>query len=180
MVQAWVSLPRRIYLDTCTLQAIHDYGGVIWDGEPFVPLGRARWFAGFEEEIDALRLIFTVNERAMFEFVVTETTLLEVQGRNDPRYSQWVRDVGDTWLIQSEGEEVPPWGHRFYNPTFGMISKKDRVLVQDALDLRCEAFLTMENNLPKAAAHVERMTGLRILRPTQYWSLLSRFARLYY
>jgi hypothetical protein len=178
-VQAWQSLPRRIYLDTCTLQAVHDHGGVIWDGEPLVPRGRAARVQGFEEEIEALRPIFMVNERAMFEFVVTESGLLEVRGRNDPGYTQWVYDVRQTWLDQSEDEEIPPWGHRFYNRTFGMISKKDRVLLQDALDLGCDAFLTMEKNLPRAAAHVERETGLRILRPSGYWDLLCPWARLY-
>ena len=178
-MSAWLSLPRRIYLDTCTLQAVHDYGDVIWDAEPFVARGRAGRVQGFEEEIDALRMIFLVNERAMFEFVVTESGLLEVRGRNDPRYTQWVYDVRDTWLIQSAGEEVPPWGHRFYNRTFGMISKKDRILLQDALDLGCDAFLTMERNLPDAAEHVERQTGLRIMRPTTYWGLLGRWANLF-
>jgi len=90
-----------------------------------------------------------------------------------------VYDVRDTRLIQSAGEEIPPWGHRFLNPSFGMISKKDRILLQDALDLRCDAFLTMEKNLPDAAEHVERKTGLRIMRPTTYWGLLGRWAKLY-
>lgn len=48
-------------------------------------------------------MIFKVNERAMFEFVVTEASLREVEARNKPRFTQWVYDVLDTWLIQSEG-----------------------------------------------------------------------------
>jgi hypothetical protein len=28
-------------VDTCALQAVHDSAGVIWDGEPFVAMGRA-------------------------------------------------------------------------------------------------------------------------------------------
>jgi len=146
-IEAWASLPCRIYLDTCTLQAVHDYGGVIWEGEPFVPTGRAGRVTDFDKDLEALRMIFLVNERAMLEFVVTEATLREVRGRNDHRYTQWDQ------------------------PTFGMISKKDRILLQDALDLGCDAFLTMEkeNKLPAAAEHVERETGLRIMRPTTYW-----------
>ena len=35
IVRAWQSLPRRIYLDTSTLQALYDYGGVIWKGDAF-------------------------------------------------------------------------------------------------------------------------------------------------
>jgi len=47
----------------------------------------------FERQIQALRMIFLVNERAMFEFVVTPATLQEVNGRNNPRYVRWVNDV---------------------------------------------------------------------------------------
>jgi hypothetical protein len=179
-VEAWASLPRRIYLDTCTLQAVHDYGGVIWDGEAFVPKGRGGRVKGLEQEVQALRLIFLVNERAGFEFVVTESGLREVRGRNDPKYTQWVHDVRETWLVQSAGEEIPPWGRRFDHPSFGNVSKADRILLQDALDFRCDAFLTMEVKLPKNAAFIERETGLRVMRPTTYWGLLDRWANLYY
>lgn len=179
-VQSWVSLPRRIYLDTSTLQTVFDYGGTIWDGEAFVPSGRAGRVKGFEEELHALRMIFLVNERGMFEFVVTESGLLEVLGRNDPRYTQWVCDVRDTWLVQSAGEEIPPWGWKFDNRRFSNISTKDRILLQDALDFRCDAFMTMERRLPTRAEFIERETGLRVMRPTTYWRLLDRWAHLYY
>ena len=39
-VGAWLSLPRRIYLDTSTLQKLYDFGGEIFEGEPFEPVGR--------------------------------------------------------------------------------------------------------------------------------------------
>ena len=41
-----------------------------------------------------------------------------------------------------------------------MISVKDRRLLQDALDWRCDAFMAMERRLPTAAAFIERETGL--------------------
>ena len=89
-------------------------------------------------------------------------------------------DVLDTWLIQSEGEERPTPGTTFEDRRFGMISAKDRRLLQEALDWRCDAFMTMERRLPAAAAFIEQQTGLQVMRPTTYWDLLSRFARLYY
>jgi hypothetical protein len=52
-VRDWLSLPRRIYLDTSTLQALYDCGGVIWEGEPFEPVGRAARVEGFSDELDA-------------------------------------------------------------------------------------------------------------------------------
>jgi hypothetical protein len=179
-VRAWLSLPRRIYLDTSTLQKLYDFGGEIFEGEPFEPVGRAARVQGLADEIDALRMIFMVNERAMFEFVVTEASLREVVNRTRPGYTQWVYDVLDTWLIQSEGEEPPEPGTTFEDRCFGMISVKDRRLLQEALDWRCDALMTMERRLPTAAAFIERQTGLWVMRPTTYWDLLSRFARLYY
>ena len=75
MVRAWASLPRRIYLDTSTLQTVYDYGEVIWDGVALELAGRASHVQGLAQEVDALRMIFLVNQRASFEFVVTEASL---------------------------------------------------------------------------------------------------------
>jgi hypothetical protein len=69
--------------------------------------------AGLGDEIEALHMIFAVNERAMFEFVVTEASLREVVNRRQPGYTRWVLDVLDTWLIQSEGDEPPTSGTTF-------------------------------------------------------------------
>jgi hypothetical protein len=30
VVEAWLTLPRRIYLDTGTLQTLYDYGETLW------------------------------------------------------------------------------------------------------------------------------------------------------
>ena len=180
VVRAWQLLPRRIYLDTSTLQALYDYGGVIWEDEAFHPTGRPAKDENLEEQLPSLSKIFQVNERAMFEFVTTEATLVEVSDRGQPRYRQWVDDVRDTWLVQSADSEVPPWGQTFYHRRFGMISRKDRILLQDALDLGCDAFMTMEKRLPRNAEFIERMTGLRVMRPTDYWALLEPWAKLYY
>jgi hypothetical protein len=49
-----------------------------------------------------------------------------------------VYDVLDTWLIQSEDEESPTPGRTFEDRRFAMISVKDRQLLQEALDWRCE------------------------------------------
>ena len=58
---------------------------------------------------------------------------------------------------------------------FGNISAKGRCLLQDALDVGCDAFLTMERRLPTQAPFIERATGLRVMRP----SLLAPWAALY-
>jgi hypothetical protein len=157
-----------------------DHSSVIFEEELFEPIGRAAQVEGLRDELDALRMIFLVNQRAMFEFVVTEASLREVESRDEPRYTQWVYDVLDTWLIQAAREEVPAPGTTFEHRRFGMISVKDRRLLQEALDWRCDAFLTMERRLPTAAAFIAHETGLRVMRPTTYWDLLDPWANIYY
>jgi hypothetical protein len=180
VVRAWTGLPRRVYLDTSTLQMLYDFGGEVFEGEPFAPVGRAARVKGLGDELDALRMIFLVNQRAMFEFVVTEASLREVVARERRKFTQWVYDVLDTWLIQSAREKRSPSGSKFDECRFGMISAKDRLLLQDALDWRCAAFMTMERRLPTAAGFIERETGLLVMRPSTYWRLLAPWASLYY
>jgi hypothetical protein len=175
-VTVFAALPIRIYLDTSTLQALFDYGGLIWENEAPVLSSRAGRVQGFTDELEALRLTFQVNERAMFEFVVTAASLREVESKNDPRYTQWVYDVHDTWLIQSAG--YPPRSSE--RPRIGSVSVKDWALLSDALDNACDAFLTMEVKLTTQADTIEKVTGLRIMRPTAFYKLLSPWAALFY
>jgi hypothetical protein len=60
------------------------------------------------DELDALRNIFLVNERAHFEFAVIEASLRDAAARNEPGYTRWVDDVLDSWLVSSEGGELIP------------------------------------------------------------------------
>ena len=64
--------------------------------------------------------------------------------------------------MSSEGEEPVPTSTSG-NPRFGNISVEDRQLLQDALDVGCDAFITMERKLSTAAPFVEKVTGLRIM-----------------
>jgi hypothetical protein len=68
---------------------VDDYGGVIWDGVALELAGRASRVQGLAQEVDALRMILLVNQRASFEFVVTEASLRKVVGRGRPRPVGW-------------------------------------------------------------------------------------------
>jgi hypothetical protein len=168
-----------VYLDTSTLQTLYDFSEVVFEAVPFLPRGRSAGVAGFADELAALHRVFLVNERAQLEFAVTCASLREVAARDWPAFTRWVLDVLDTWLIQSEGETVVP-SATFDDRRFGNISAKDRGLLQDALDVGCDGFLTMERRLPTQADFIARATGVRVMRPTTYWSLLSPWAALYY
>jgi hypothetical protein len=103
---------------------MHGFDGVIRGGRALRPNRSCGKGAGPGDELDALRNIFLVNERAQFEFAVTEASLREVVERDEQGCTQWVHDVLNTWLIQSASEE-PVWTSTLDDRRFGNIRVKD-------------------------------------------------------
>lgn len=176
-VVGFCALPRRLYLDTSVLQTVHTFGDSIFDGLASDDTDVSPASPQLIEDIEALRRILTVNQRASFEFVVTAANLDEVAERRHPDFTQWVLDVESSWrLSQSGSRQLSPAGKY---ARIGSISRKDWRLINDALDYACEGFLTIDRPLLTQAVVVERLTGLRLLRPYEYWLLLRPWAALY-
>lgn len=178
------ALPRRIFLDSCTLQILRDYGMFIWEGEAIDDNDRIHSVTEGYENLCALRDIFFVNQRALFEWVVSEASLAEAADKRDAGHLRWAYDVLGytlTCLRTSGGptEESQSSALRLDERIFGYLSDKDRLLVRDAVLLRCDGFLTMEQRLPRNADHIERELRLQLLKPIQYWKLLKPWAALY-
>ena len=96
---------------------------------------------------------------------------------------QWLWDIAehsevclaaDGPTAESEALASPP-----DEPKFGYPSKADRRLLQEAIVLRCEAFLTVERRLPRNAAPIRRELGIRILTPITHWDMLRARAALW-
>jgi hypothetical protein len=133
-----------------------------------------------------LRLIFQVNQRAGFDFIVTENSFAEVSAKSDGPYASWVLDVFDHWLCRIDeyrGQAFDGTGlvpaPCLDGPASGYLSAKDRIALKDALALECDAFLTMEKKLAKNAAHLASAVGLKVLLPRGYWSLVRSCPALY-
>lgn len=77
MENRFESLPRRIFLDSCTAQMLRDYGSYIYEGEPIADRDRIHRVTDGIANINALRNIFLVNERAMFEWIVSRGSMME-------------------------------------------------------------------------------------------------------
>jgi hypothetical protein len=181
------SLPKRIFLDSSTLQALQGYGEFVYENvEPPVD-DRLHAIPQGYEELDALRAILLVGKRAQFELALSRHSFEEIGAKNDYEYLQWAKEVLAYW----EGC-IAAYGAREYlqgtgtsralilgGSSFGYLSAKDRRLLQDALALECNAFLTLDRKLAKNAHHIQRETGLLVLLPSELWALLEPWARLF-
>jgi hypothetical protein len=75
------NLPRRIFLDSCTAQTLRDYGNYVYEAEPIHPGDRIYKITDGIANLEALRNIFAVSERAMFEWIVSRGSMEEVTRR---------------------------------------------------------------------------------------------------
>lgn len=179
-------LPKRIFVDSSTLQTLQDYGEFLYENvQPAADDGIYSIPHGYEE-LDALRAILLVGRRGAFELALSQHSLEEVAAKNDHEYLQWAHEVLGYWEECLAAYEENPFrgtgesqASVLDGPSFGYLSTKDRLLVQDAVALECNAFLTMDRKLAKNAEHILNVTGLRLLLPSQLWGILQPWARLF-
>jgi hypothetical protein len=107
----------------------------------------------------------------------------EAHDKRDAGHMQWLWDIADHAEVCLEGDgptvESRTFASQLGEPKFGYLSEKDRLLLREAVLLRCEAFLTVERRLPRNAAHLERELGIRILTPVTHWEILQPWAALW-
>jgi len=177
------TLPRRVFLDSCTAQTLRDYDGYIYEGEPIDASDRIHRVTDGVANVEAPRNIFLINERALFKWIVSSGSLHEAGEKNDPGHMQWLWDIADHSEVCLEGSGPTAEGEllaaRLDERKFGYLSEKDRKLLRHAIVLRCDAFLTMERRLPQNAEHVHRELGIRILTPINHWQMLEPYAALW-
>lgn len=180
---AFEALPQRLYLDSCTVQTLRDYGASIFEGEPIDPRDKINSIPHGIEHVEALRRIFEINERALFEWIVGPGSVAEARDKNDPGHLRWVYDVLDHTEVCLTESGGPTQASRERaalagSPKFGYLSEKDKKLIQEAVYFDCDAFLTVEQRLPKNGPHLQRELGLRVFRPTDFWAVLEPWAGL--
>jgi hypothetical protein len=183
MNPAFEDIPGRIFLDSSTLQTLQSYGAFLYENEPLLPSDRIQRDPRGLAKLVALREIMLIAERAPFEFALSRNSFLEVEARKDPAYLQWAYDVLDHWLAclaeSTRSGGAPELVAAIESPSYGYLGSGDRALLKDALSLGCDAFLTMENRLPKNAPQLKKTLGIRVLTPLDMWQLLLPWAALF-
>jgi hypothetical protein len=183
MAHPFELLPRRIFLDSCTAQMLRDYGGYIYESEPIPTSDRLQRIPDGIANVEALRDILLINERALFEWIVSATSMQEAQDKRDHGHMQWLWDIADHSEVCLKGDgpnrESAAMAVRLDEPRFGYLSIKDKMLLRDAVFLHCDAFLTVERRFPRNAVPIERELGIRVLTPITHWNLLQPWAALW-
>lgn len=178
------SLPQRVFLDSSVLQMLQDYGGHVWENEPIPDNDRIRTIPAGPATIDALSRLFFVNQRALWQFALSENSLREVAAKGDDRYLQWAYDVLYHWRICLE-ESGPPSTNgqaiaaNLKTASFNYLGEGDRRLLSDAVTLECDAFLTCDRKLAKNSDHILAQLAILVITPIQHWQMLEPWARLY-
>ncbi len=80
---SFYDLPRRIFLDSSTLQTLQDYGEFVYENVEPEPDDRIYRIPTGYEELDSLRAIRFVAQRAMFEFTLSDHSFEEVAAKGD-------------------------------------------------------------------------------------------------
>jgi hypothetical protein len=180
-------IPGRVFLDSSTLQTLQDYGEFIYDGGEIAQDDRVWSIPDGFQNVEALRKIMLVGGRGSLQFALSRNSLQEVLDRGRYNYLQWALEMLDYWescLASYEDGGSAFSGHgvalaaKLTENRFGYLSEKDARLIQDAVLLECDVFLTMERRLPKNAAHLERELKIKVVQPVGYWDLLGPWAAL--
>jgi hypothetical protein len=137
---------------------VEDFWSFIWDGEALSDPERVKRDPWGLDKLEALRAIMFVNQPEMFEFALSPNGLVEVSDKRDADYLSYAYDVLDHWLtcVEETGGLAPanePVLNKLASGAFGYLGAKDLLLLKDAHSFGCEAFMTMENRLPKNASH---------------------------
>ncbi|MEA2875552.1 MAG: hypothetical protein QOF14_748 [Hyphomicrobiales bacterium] len=178
------ALPRRIFIDTCTVQTMKKYGEYIFDGGWIGAKDVIHRVPDGLENVEALRVICQVTGRALFQWIVSDASRAEVEAKQNDAHLRWLFEIDNysrTFLDETgPSPESVALAARLDEPKFGYLGAGDRVLLQDAIFFQCDSFLTVERKLPKNAAHIEGELGIRVLTPVTYWTLLRPWAALWW
>lgn len=179
------NLPGRVFLDTCIVNFILDHGEQIHENvAPSAELNQR-----VRSDIDALRKVFLVGERAHWQLVISPNTYKEISRTSDPNRRRhletWFNEIWQTWCDTiDESDELPfPSDAVESLPVDSSLvclpDPPDRLLVCDAIAYRCELFCTRDWTTILKHRDSLRALPLEIVSPTEWWSRIEPYAALF-
>jgi hypothetical protein len=184
---AVADIPGRIFLDTCVVNFILDFGEQIHDGVAVPPQVDERDAL----DIEAFYNLFLVGQRAMWQLAISPHTYFEIaRTREDSRRSgldRWFQELWQYWQsIVDASDDLPTFieaeDHRVRTLSSGYLDTLpdvgDRVLLCDAIVYRCELFCTRDWST--IIRHRSELKGLpiEIVTPSEWWARIRLHAAL--
>jgi hypothetical protein len=182
-------LPGRVFLDTCVVNFILDYGEQIHDGvdPPLATDDRSL------RDIAALRDIFHVGQRAQWQLAVSPHSYQEVLGTTSQQrrtnLDTWVRDIWQYWRDVVEANNDLPTFIEAEHLRVSLLASglldclpdlADRVLICDALVYRCDLFCTRDwTTILRHRSRVADRLPFEIVSPTEWWAKVGPYAALF-
>ena len=178
----------RIFLDTCVVNFMLDYGEQIHDGTPATVDAGER----VVRDIEALHNIWLVGQRATWQLAISPHTYQEIAATHDARrrhrLQTWFADLWQYWQnIIHENDDLPSFVEaedtRVRVLSSGSLDvlpdMADRVLVCEAIVYRCKLFCTRDwTTILKHRTDLKELP-LDIVTPAEWWMKIQPYARLW-
>ena len=180
-------IPGRVFLDTCVVNFLLDYGEQIHDGGD-LPSLKPREIG----DLKALRQVLLVGQRAMWQLAISPYTYSEIIRTQDQKRLRqldlWFQELWQYWRSTVEqNNDLPTFieaeGIRVRTLASGFLALlpdvADRVLICDALVYRCDLFCTQDwGTILKYRTELEGLP-IEIVTPTEWWEKIRPHAALW-
>jgi hypothetical protein len=182
-----INVPGRVFLDTCVVNFMLEFGEQIHNGAD-LPSGRTREVA----DIEALRDLWVVGQRAMWQFAISPYTYSEIARTKDEEKLRqlhlWFQELWQYWRSTIEqASDLPSFIEAEDIRVSTLISGyllclpdvADRFLICDALVYRCDLFCTRD--WTTVLKHRSELSGLpiEIVTPSEWWAKVRPYAGLW-
>jgi hypothetical protein len=180
-------VPGRVFLDTCVVNFMLEFGEQIHDGADLPPVGTRE-----ATDIQALRDLWVVGQRAMWQLAISPYTYSEIARTKDEeklrQLYMWFQELWQYWRSTVEQtDDLPSFIEAEDIRVRTLISDylsclpdvADRVLICDALVYRCDLFCTRD--WTTVLKHRAELRGLpiEIVTPSEWWAKVRPYAGLW-
>ncbi|MGD0309878.1 MAG: hypothetical protein ABSC02_11375 [Acidobacteriota bacterium] len=181
-------IPGRIFLDTCIINFILDYGEQIHEGIAS-PRGLSERALA---DIDAFYNIFLTGQRAQWQLAISPHSYQEVAQTQDSQrrrqLESWFSEIWHYWRgIIEDNDDLPSFieaehiRFRLLTSTgFDVLPDlADRVLLCDAVVYRCNLFCTRDwSTILKQRSRLPDYAP-KVVTPSEWWSRIRSYGSLW-
>lgn len=182
------TLTRKVFLDTCVVNRLSDFGEYVFDnclcGEAQSEYLRRP--IEDQEDIEALRDIVQVFRRVCMPLYITPTTIEEIGRANRHFLENYTLEIFHHWWDWGDPQNRNILSSENFQARVTAVAstltcfpdEPDRKLIAEAVVVECDIFLTVDRRSIWRHRDKVKIEALQILRPSELWSELGPWAAL--